>query len=257
MNAKKGENMLAEERYEEIVKIVQQKGAVTASELTELVGASEATIRRDISALAKMGRVNKVFGGATKQSGQFLTTENDMRTKLGLNTTAKTAIAKYCAELISDDDFVYVDAGSTTLMMLDYLRGSKATFVTTGLAQAQKMMKLDLDIIVVGGRLKKQTDAIIGSETVEALSKFYFTKAFMGCNGVTVQHGFTTPDTEEGSAKAKAISQSAEVYFLCDSTKFGKVCASQIANISKGTIVTNEATDQSIKENANIVEVSQ
>lgn len=248
--------MLAEERYEEILKMVEFKGAVTAAELTKAIGASEATIRRDISALAKNGKLNKVFGGATKMNQQFMASENDMRTKLGMKTSEKAAIAKYCASLISDEDFVYIDAGSTTLMIIDYLRGSKATFVTTGLAQAKKLMQLDLKTCVVGGYLKKQTDAIIGGETVDGLSKYNFTKAFMGCNGVTIQHGFTTPDPEEGAAKSKAVAQAAEVYVLADNTKFGKVCASQIASIAKATIVTDQLYDKSYKEFANIKEVT-
>ncbi len=248
--------MLAEERYEEILKMVNLKGAVTASQLTKTIGASEATIRRDISSLAKLGKLNKVFGGATKISGQFLSTENDMRTKLGMKTSEKNAIAAYCASLVSDDDFVYIDAGSTTLMMIDYLRNSKATFVTTGLAQAKKLMLLDLKTFVVGGYLKKQTDAIIGSETTKALSKYNFTKAFMGCNGVTLKQGFTTPDPEEGTVKAMALSRAGEVYFLCDSTKFEKICASQIAGIDKGTIVTNEIFDEAYKTYAKVKEVT-
>ncbi|MFI3163590.1 MAG: DeoR/GlpR family DNA-binding transcription regulator [Bacillota bacterium] len=248
--------MLAEERYEEILKMVELKGAVTASEITKEIGASEATIRRDISTLAKAGKLNKVFGGATKISGQFLSTENDMRTKLGMKTKEKDAIAKYCASLISDDDFVYIDAGSSTLMMLDYLRNSKATFVTTGLAQAKKLMLLDLKTFVVGGYLKKQTDAIIGSETMEALSKYNFTKAFMGCNGVTLKQGFTTPDPEEGATKSKAISKAEEVYFLADSTKFEKICASKIAGVEQATIVTNEIFDEAYKTYAKVKEVT-
>lgn len=248
--------MLAEERYEEIIKLTSEKGAVSASELTKLVGASEATIRRDISALAKMGKLNKVFGGATKITQQFLLSENDMRTKLGLKTSEKSAIAKFCAEQIYDDDIVYLDAGSTTLMMIDSLHHSKALFVTSGLAQAQKLMKLGLKTCIVGGYLKKQTDAIIGSEAVLALSKYNFTKAFMGCNGITVQHGYTTPDVEEGSIKGMAISKSDKIYFLADSTKFGKVCASQISTLSKGTIVTNEIPDSSYSEKTTVIEVT-
>ncbi len=187
---------------------------------------------------------------------QFMATENDMRTKLGLKTEEKSAIAKFCANKVSDDDIVYLDAGSTTLMMIDNLHQSKALFVTTGLAQAQKLMKLGLRTCIIGGYLKKQTDAIIGSETVMALSKYNFTKAFMGCNGITKQHGYTTPDFEEGSVKAMAVSQADRVFFLADSTKFGKVCASQIAPLSKGTIVTNEIPDSSYQNQTTVIEVA-
>ena len=88
-------------------------------------------------ALSNLGKLNKVHGGATVLSQEFVNNEDNNEEKFLKNIDEKTLIAKYCAEQINDDDFVFLDAGTTTYLMIDYLEGSKATFVTNGISHCK------------------------------------------------------------------------------------------------------------------------
>ena len=125
--------MLAEERLRTILEILEVRKAVSVAQLCQQTGASEATIRRDLNELSRQGKINKVHGGAMLPEGEFESQEQDVHTKEGIQVEQKERIARYAAKQVCDDDFVFIDAGTTTLKMVDFLNGSKATFVTTGI----------------------------------------------------------------------------------------------------------------------------
>ena len=117
--------MLTEQRFDIILKLLEEKKSVTVTELRELLDASESTVRRDITALDKAGKLTKVFGGAVALNHKVTAYEPTVAQKSELNKEEKQKIAKYAASLITPDDFVYLDAGTTTGLMLDYLEGVK------------------------------------------------------------------------------------------------------------------------------------
>lgn len=247
--------MIAEDRYLAILRFLNQKGSATVAELSHEVNASEATIRRDLIILDEQGRLNKVHGGATSITEEYISGERDVVTKLRMNMTEKESIARYAASLIYDDDFVFVDAGTTTMLMIEYIGNTKASFVTTGIAHARRMVEKGLKAFVVGGMLKIGTEAIVGGQAVLGLSTYNFTKAFIGSNGISIKQGYTTPDTEEALVKAKAMEQSHISYILADSSKFGKVSAVSFAPIGKACIITDKLTDESFSSYTVIKEV--
>lgn len=114
--------MLTEERYATILRILKEKQAVTVPELTRALCTSESTIRRDLTALHKRGMLYKVYGGATSIDSNYTAMEEDMPTKSSHCTEEKIAIARRAASLVTRKDFVYIDAGSTTLHMVDFLQ---------------------------------------------------------------------------------------------------------------------------------------
>ena len=122
--------MLTEQRFDIILKLLEEKKSVTVTELRELLDASESTVRRDITALDKAGKLTKVFGGAVALNHKVTAYEPTVAQKSELNKEEKKKIAKYAASLITPDDFVYLDAGTTTGLMLEYLAGIRAAFVT-------------------------------------------------------------------------------------------------------------------------------
>ena len=200
--------MLAEQRAEQILRELAQRRAATVTDLCQVTGASEATIRRDLNALAKQGKLSKVHGGAMLLGGEFHGEELDMETKRGLFTQEKDRAARYAAGLIGDDDVVFLDAGTTVLRMAEHLRASKALFLTNSIECACRLMERNLRTHVLGGMLKAGTMALIGAETLAALGRYNFTKAFLGANGVTIAQGFTTPDPEEAAVKSLAAGRS-------------------------------------------------
>lgn len=247
--------MLTQQRRQEILDYLKENGTASVTALSEKFDASESTIRRDLVILSKMGKLNKVHGGATVLSQEFLNNEDNMEVKSLKNIGEKDKIAKYAALQVNDDDFVYIDAGTTTYLMTSYLTDSKATFVTNGIAHAKMLSKNGCKVYVLGGALKDSTEAIIGLVAATNLQKYNFSKAFLGANGVSVKQGFTTPDTDEAMLKAVAVERSFVSYVLCDNTKFGKVSAVSFAPIDSALVVCDKCDDEQIKEKTVVKEV--
>ncbi|WP_295750152.1 DeoR/GlpR family DNA-binding transcription regulator [uncultured Oscillibacter sp.] len=247
--------MLAEQRAERILRELAQRRAATVTDLCQVTGASEATIRRDLNALAKQGKLSKVHGGAMLMTAEFLGEELDMETKRQLRTEEKDRAARYAAGLIRDDDVVFLDAGTTILRMAEHLPSSKALFLTNSIECACRLMERNLRTHVLGGMLKAGTMALIGAETLEALRRYNFTKAFLGVNGVTVAQGFTTPDPEEAAVKSLAAERAQTVYVLADSSKFGQVTAAVMFPIEAACIITDRLPDQRYRDYTDIREV--
>lgn len=237
--------MLAEERFALILDLLTEKRTATVQELCEALNASESTIRRDLTELDRQGRLNKVHGGATLPNGQFLADEPTMAAKESLAVSQKQSIAEAAAALITAEDFVYVDAGTSTLAMVRALSGPalEAHYVTNGIAHARLLAQKSCHVCLPGGLLRPRTEAIIGAAAVTALQQFNFTKAFMGANGVAMDAGFTTPDPEEAAVKAAAIRRARQTWFLTDDSKFGRIYPAVISALRDAAILTNRCPD--------------
>ena len=121
--------MLTEERFKLILDILKEKKSITVSELVEELKISESTVRRDLTSLSKMGKLNKVHGGATFLEEDYNNEELDVKIKHTLNVDEKKRIGKFAASLIEEGDFIYIDAGTSTELMIDYINEKKAIYV--------------------------------------------------------------------------------------------------------------------------------
>ncbi|MBQ3265158.1 MAG: DeoR/GlpR transcriptional regulator [Ruminococcus sp.] len=248
--------MLTEERYQLILRILDDRNAVTVAELSQQLNISESTIRRDLNALAEMGKLKKVFGGATALQQSSGVYETNVANRACSMSEEKTAIARYAATLISDDDFVFIDAGTTTLRLIDFLSNNKATYVTNGITHGQKLIQKGLEAFIIGGRIKPLTEAVIGASGVKSLQGLNFTKAFMGTNGIDLTAGFTTPDIEEARLKETAVNNSYRTFVVADHTKFRQVCAVTFAPLKVGSIITDICPDNKFCEKTIVKEVN-
>ena len=233
--------MLTEQRYQVILELLEKQKSITVTEVKELLEASESTVRRDITALHKAGKLTKVFGGAIalKQQSKVSAAEPTVAQKIEVNKGEKHKIAAYGAGMITDDDFVYVDAGTTTGYMLDYISSdTKAAFVTNAVAHAQRLAAMGVKVCLVGGELKGSTEAVIGSMAMKMIDAFHFTKGFFGTNGVTEEEGYTTPDANEAMVKQAAMKHCRECYVLADSAKFGEVSSVTFAAFEDAQVLT-------------------
>lgn len=198
--------MLTEKRYELILELLDKKRSVTVPEIKEVLGVSESTIRRDLNALDKAGRLTKVFGGAVSSDGTFTGTEPSVAQKMELQPGGeKGESPSLRRDLSQPDDFVYLDAGTTTGYILDYLPARSATFVTNAVSHAKRLAAAGNRVILIGGELKGTTEAVIGSQAILTIQGYHFTKGFFGTNGVSKRHGFTTPDPNEALVKQEAM----------------------------------------------------
>lgn len=231
--------MLAEERLERIVQLVNEHGSISATELMDRLDASESTIRRDLTRLAQAGRLVKVHGGATAARRTVVASDQAVGEKHGLNLAEKTAIAIHAAQLVGPDDFVYIDAGSTTELLVEHLEETRATYMTNSIAHAHALLSKGCRVLVPAGELKQVTEALVGEQTVATLARYHFTLGFFGTNGATPDAGFTTPETGEALVKEVALRQTLRPYVLCDSSKFTMVSPVSFARFDDATVITD------------------
>ena len=162
--------MLSEERHKLILEKVKNESVVYLNDLVKYLNTSESTIRRDLIALDKAGLLKKVHGGATALKDISINTLDDIvENRKSLNMEEKFKIAKYAASLIKDNDLVYLDAGTTTELMINFINNTKAIFVTNGIVHARNLIKKNCTTYILGGELKLSTEAIVGAETVKSL----------------------------------------------------------------------------------------
>jgi len=164
--------MLTEERFARILDIVNDKGSVTVQELMQALDASESTIRRDLNAMAKGELLIKVHGGALAKGTTLRTIDEMVVNRQTMNPEEKDKIAKYAASLIGNNEFVYLDAGTTTERMIDYITASNVTFVTNAISHAKKLADKGYRAYILGGEFKSSTEAIVGEEAVETVAKY-------------------------------------------------------------------------------------
>ena len=246
--------MLTEERKSEILNLVNEKKSVTVRELVEIFGVSEATVRRDITALGKEGRLVKVFGGAVALEDPATQTELSVIMRESINRDAKLAIAKYAASLIMPGDYVYIDAGTTTEYMIGFITEKNATYVTNSVSHAQNLMSKGLKTLLVGGELKEDLNVVIGADAVLHIQKYHFSKGFFGTEGVDFRMGFTAADVREALIKRVAIqnTESGERYVLADHEKFGQTSTVSFSDFMGTIVLTDKYPGESYSKKMDI-----
>lgn len=235
--------MLTEQRYEKILQLLDVKKSVTVTELKQLLETSESTIRRDINALHRAGRLTKVFGGALALDHISSTCEQTVAQKLEEHAAEKAHIARLASAYIDEADFIYLDAGTTTLLLPEYLAGRGVQVVTNGVTHAQRLAALGVRVTLLGGELKNATDALVGPASVLQLRQYHFTRGFFGTNGVSLKAGFTTPDQQEAIVKRLAMERCRERYVLADSSKFSRVSAVSFGDFDEALILTDSVKE--------------
>ena len=235
---------------------LDKESVVYLNDLVKYLDTSESTIRRDLNALHKAGLLKKVHGGATSLKDIKINTSDDkVEYRQNLNMDEKLKISEYAASLIEDNDLIYMDAGTTTELIIDFIKNTKAVFVTNGIVHAKKLIQKGCTTYILGGELKLITEAIVGVEAINSLRKYNFTKGFFGVNGVSIKNGFTTPDIREAMVKEEAINRTKDSFVLCDTSKFDEISSITFASIDKARIITTNLEDIKYKQVTDVVEV--
>lgn len=247
--------MLSEKRYERILEHLDRQGSSSIKELSTITGSSESTVRRDLAALARDGLIAKIYGGAKSIERQIKTDEPDMIKKHNLFREEKERIGKYAATLIKKDDFVFIDAGTTTEAIARYVTEKDATYMTNGLFTAQLLTGRGFTVHVVGGLIRPRTEAIVGEEAIDQIKDCNFSISFFGTNGITLENGYTTPNLIEAAFKTKALKQSLKAFVVADPSKFGKIYPKTFGRISEAEIITTSLPELEYNTKTNIKEV--
>ncbi len=249
--------MLTEERKQYILQVLDHEGIIRSQELMAALNASESTIRRDLKELEEESLIERVHGGAQKIG--LLDFEQNMVEKSSENVHEKRQIAQYAASLIDKNEVIYLDAGTTTLAMVPFLREKNLTVVTNSVEHASALADFLIPTRVIGGNIKLTTKAILGSKSVQELKQYRFNKAFMGTNAFHEEYGYSTPDPEEAAMKTTAMEQADLAFVLADHTKCGQVSFAKVADLSQAAIITDQIPAEilrKISKKTTITEVS-
>lgn len=247
--------MLTEERFARILSILERVGSVTVQQLMAELDASESTIRRDLTSLDANGQLVKVHGGAILKNTVYSTRDDEVVHRKQKNKEAKESIARYAASLIDPGDFVYIDAGTTTEQMIEYVTEKQAIYVTNAITHAKKLTERGCTVYILGGEFKAVTEAIVGEEAVATLEKYNFSKGFWGTNGVSLQKGFSTPELKEALVKRKSMQNCKECYVLADASKFNQISSVTFASFESATVITTGPVQAAYRKSSNIITV--
>jgi DeoR family fructose operon transcriptional repressor len=240
--------MYAEERQQAIARLVNQRGRMSVNQLAREYDVTTETVRRDLSSLERMGLVRRVHGGVVPPSSLSLI-EAGLRERDQVNTEVKEKIARAALDqLPPPGGTIVLDAGTTTSRFASHLPADhELTVVTHGVPIAARLAgQRQIDLRLLPGRVRRTTQAAVGAETVNALSHLRVDVAFLGTNGVTPEHGFTTPDPDEASVKRALIESARRVVVLADASKFGIETAVRFAGIGEVDVIV---TDDGVSAN--------
>src|SRR5699024_2410109 len=220
-----------------------KKDFLTLQELIERTGCSASTIRRDLSKLQKIGKLKRVHGGATLNQSSLL--EPNLADKRATNLKEKQEIGRLAALEIEDNECIFLDAGSTTLEMIPYIKAQNIVVVTSGLTHVEELIKYGIRTFILGGEIKATTFATVGASALEILKRYRFDKVFIGMNGIDTKYGITTKDEQEAIIKKYAIQLGAEAYLLADLDNYEKVYFAHVPIEDEITIVTSKKVRES------------
>ena len=245
--------MKKQDRWNEILNIVKQQQEVSVEKLMGVFNVSAATIRRDLLEMEENGMIDRYHGGAKMNNSRLF--EPPMLLKSNTNTEAKNMVGRYAASLVKDNQMIYIDAGSATYEMIDYISAKNITVVTIGIHHILKLLNKGINTIVLGGSIRSSTMAITGSLTLSELDKYYFDASFLGTNGIHEFSGLSATNEFEAAVKLKVIEHSNISYGLADHSKFGVICPCSYTTLDKIHLITDNSGPYKGKKLPHCVEV--
>lgn len=232
--------MYAAERQQAILERARDVGRVEVVALSEALGVTVETVRRDLTALERLGVVRRVHGGALPV--ERLTLEQYTADRQVQATAEKRTIAERALAEIPHGGSVLLDSGTTTLAIAHAMPGDlSATVVTNSFAIAAALAdRPSIDLVLLGGRVRHRTGAAVGGMMIEALAGMCADVAFMGTNGFDVAHGFTTPDQAESDAKRAMVGAARRAIVVSDSTKAGQIHLHRFARTADAAMLITD-----------------
>ena len=236
------QRLLTAQREQRILELLRAATVMAVPDLGRELGVSEATIRRDLQAMDERGLLQRVRGGATVQS--FARAEPLFDDKETLNAEAKRRIAKAALGLIEEHDQIFLDGGSTVLMLADMLDTRRdLTVVTNSLMAAARLMRSTNRLILVGGEFRGLSRTLVGPLTAPIIQSLHVDKAFMGTIGFSIPDGMTTTDPGEAYTKEQIMARANKVVLLADSTKLGIPSLARSGSVADIDVLVTEKLD--------------
>ena len=213
--------MYAEERQQEIVRLARAEGRVDVASLADTLHVTAETIRRDLTMLERAGVLRRVHGGAIPV--ERIGFEPALAARDSVLIDEKERIAKAALAEVPDEGAIILDAGTTTARLAQALPVDRelTVVVNSPVIAALLGVRPNLNVLLLGGRLRGRTLATVDDWALRPLADMYVDVAFLGTNGLSVERGLTTPDPAEAAVKRAMINSARRAVVLADHTKIG------------------------------------
>ncbi|MGW5117069.1 DeoR/GlpR family DNA-binding transcription regulator [Streptomyces noursei] len=210
-----GERPSTRHRRERMLELLGA-GDGSVHDLAAAFGVSLSTVRRDLAALAGDGRITRTYGGAVDHRAA----ERSWHDKARQHRTEKGAIARTAAALVRSGDVVLLDAGTTVARLAHELRArTDITVVTNGLSTLVELADAEVEVVVLGGRLRRPNESLLGTRTDQALRGITPDLAFLGVDGLDPRRGVNCPDPEQAALKETMARCARAAWVLADGSK--------------------------------------
>jgi DeoR/GlpR family transcriptional regulator of sugar metabolism len=226
------------ERRNKILKLLDKVDQISVSELAARLKVSSVTIRNDLNFLESEGLLRRVHGAAVMRDA------DDIDNRMGINYEKKLRIAKKVAEIVNEGETVLIESGSVNALLARELIRKDVTIITTNIYIGRQFRKEEFTrIIILGGLYQHESESLVGKITKTCIDQVNYDKAFIGIDGYTSKNGFTIRDLLRAEISTYIIKNSADVFIISDSSKFGKA---ELTNICYLSDIHHIATDNEI-----------
>lgn len=210
------------ERHQVILQKINKAGHVNVVDLCNELKVSSVTIRKDLKLLEDKNLLYKTHGGATLKNPY--TADRPVTEKEKLQSSEKLKIGEAAARLIQPNDSIIIGSGTSVLALAKYIQPLQSlTVITSALNVSLELMKhKDIEIIQLGGILRKSSSSVMGPYAENVLGDFFCSKVFLGVDGIDLEFGLTTTNVFEAHLNRQMMAVSQKTIILADSTKFGR-----------------------------------
>lgn len=215
--------MLAIERRQKIVDIIQEKKKVLVQELAISFSVTEETVRRDLEKLEEQGILKRTYGGAIINQGTNVDIPISMREIS--NKEGKSSIAEKVSQNIQEGDTLMLDSSSTAFYVAKYLRKTKkrVTIITNSLKVLIELQdSKDIKLILTGGSFRESSKSFVGKWSEGVIENYYVNKSIICCKGLDIKRGVMDSNELEAEIKKKMVKSADKVFLVVDSLKFNK-----------------------------------
>ncbi|MEJ0061552.1 MAG: transcriptional repressor AgaR [Terricaulis sp.] len=236
-------------RRQRVSAMLRDQGSVQVQTLAEMFQVTTQTIRKDLLFLERRGVATRSYGGAISAQAVGITPEAGVEAKKLNRASEKERIGRMAAALVEPGDSIVLDSGTTTAQIARFLPDTdEITVVTNDFGVLQELVqKSKLNIIMLGGALRRKNMAFYGSLTETAMAGLLVDKFFLGVDGYHLEHGITTHYESEAHLNRMMAKMASQVIAVTDGSKFGKRCLHRVIGLNDiDVLITDSGAPQAM-----------